>query len=159
YSSNSSAGFGWVSDALYDSTGLAAGGSSLELTTAWGITGFFQHVWNSRWRTSIYGGYNEIDYNRTATNPIHPQLPTPPVGATACGVPVQGAVAPPINVGTGLGNSCSPNFSWWTVGTRTQWNPHPDLDIGVDVQWNHLNTAYKGAPAPGIVASLGQNGA
>jgi len=23
-------------------------------------------------------------------------------------------------------------------------NPHPDLDIGLDVLWNHLNTAYKG---------------
>ena len=50
------------------------------------------------------------------------------------------------------GNSCSPNFSWWQVGSRTQWNPHPDLDIGVDVLWTHLNTAYKG---PGVVGTNG----
>ena len=50
-------------------------------------------------------------------------------------------------------NSCSPDFSWWQLGSRTQWNPHPDLDIGVDVLWTHLNTAYKGT------ATLAANGA
>jgi hypothetical protein len=138
---------------------LATPGSSLELTTAWGITGFYQHFWNPKWRTSIYGGYNEIDYSTTATNIINQHLPTPPVGGIACGVAVEGAVAPPINVGTGAGNSCSPDFSWWQLGTRTQWNPHPDLAIGVDVLWSHLNTAYKGPPAPGVGAVLGANGA
>jgi hypothetical protein len=159
YGSNTNAGFGWVTNAVYDNTGLATPGSSLELTTAWGITGFYQHFWNPKWRTSIYGGYNEIDYSTTATNIINQHLPTPPVGGIACGVAVEGAVAPPINVGTGAGNSCSPDFSWWQLGTRTQWNPHPDLAIGVDVLWSHLNTAYKGPPAPGVGAVLGANGA
>jgi hypothetical protein len=36
---------------------------------------------------------------------------------------------------------------WW------RWNPHPDLDIGVDVQWTHLDTAYEGT------ATLAANGA
>jgi len=152
YAAGNNAGFGWVSDGLYDSTGLTTG-SNVELTTVWGINGAVQHLWSPKWRTSLYGGYVEVDYNGTATNLINQHLPTPPVGATACGVPVEGAVAPPINVGTGAGNSCSPNFSWWQVGSRTQWNPHPDLDVGVDVMWTHLNTAYKGT------AILGANGA
>jgi hypothetical protein len=33
------------------------------------------------------------------------------------------------------------------------WNPVPDLDVGVDVVWYHLNTAFAGT------AVLGQNGA
>ena len=66
-------------------------------------------------------------------------------------MPVEGIIQPPLGVGSGLGNSCSPNFSWWQVGTRTQWNPHPDLDIGIDVTWNHLNTAYKGLGDPGAL--------
>jgi hypothetical protein len=123
---------------------VAAGGSCIELTSVWGINGFYQHFWNPKWRTSLYGGYVEVDYNGTATDIINQHLPTPPVGGLACGVAVTGAIQPPLNVGTGAGNACSPNFSWWQVGTRTQWNPHPDLDIGVDVLWNHLNTAYKG---------------
>ena len=145
WGSNTSVGVGWVTDGVYDSTGLATGGSNVELTTVWGINGFYQHFWNPRWRTSLWGGYVEVDYNNAATNLINQHLPTPPVGATACGVLVEGAVAPPINVGNGAGNSCSPNFSWTQLGTRTQWNPHPDLDIGLEVLWTHLNTAYKGA--------------
>ena len=41
-------------------------------------------------------------------------------------------------------SNCNPDYSFWQVGSRTQWNPHPDLDVGVDVLWTHLNTAYKG---------------
>jgi hypothetical protein len=154
YSSGNNAGFGWVSDGVYDSTGLTAG-SNVELTTVWGINGFVQHLWSPKWRTSLYGGYIEVDYDATATNLINQHLPSPATApGTACGVAVEGAVAPPININHGEGNSCSPNFSWWQLGTRTQWNPHPDLDIGVDVLWTHLNTAYKGSNAV-----LGANGA
>jgi hypothetical protein len=158
YGSNSSAGFGWVTDGVYDNNipNGGAGLTSVELTTVWGINGFVQHFWNPRWRTSLYGGYVEVDYNGSATDIINQHLPTPTTApfSTACGVAVEGAVAPPINVNHGAGNSCSPNFSWWQIGTRTQWNPHPDLDIGVDVLWSHLNTAYKGSGAV-----LGANGA
>jgi hypothetical protein len=148
YSTGNNAGFAWVTDSIYDT------GTNVELTTVWGINAVAQHLWTPKWRTSLYGGYIEVDYNGNATNIINQHLPTPPAGGLACGVAVEGAVAPPIAIGNGTGNSCSPNFSWWQVGTRTQWNPHPDLDIGVDVLWTHLNTAYKGANA-----TLGANGA
>jgi hypothetical protein len=130
---------------VYDNVGLAAGGSNVELTTVWGINGYAQHLWSPKWRTSLYGGYVEVDYNGTATGIINQHLPTPPVGGIACGVAVLGTVQPPLAVGNGVGNACSPDYSWWQLGSRTQWNPHPDLDIGVDVLWTHLNTAYKGA--------------
>jgi hypothetical protein len=148
YGSGNNAGFGWITDGVYDNVGVAAGGSDVELTTVWGINGYVQHLWTPKWRTSLYGGYTEVDYNGTATNIINQHLPTPPVGpAVVCnGIPVPGAVTPPLTIASGGGgNACSPDFSFWQIGTRTQWNPHPDLDIGVDVQWTHLNTAYKGA--------------
>jgi hypothetical protein len=156
YSSGNNAGFGWVTNGVYDNVGVAAGGSNVELTTVWGINGFVQHLWSPKWRTSLYGGYVEVDYDGTATNIINQHLPTPPVGAAVvCRVPVLGVVAPPLTIASGAsGNACSPDFSWWQLGTRTQWNPHPDLDIGVDVLWTHLNTAYKGANV-----TLASNGA
>ena len=117
----------------------------------WSINGALQHFWNPKWRTSLYGGYVQVDYNGNATTIINSHLPGA-AGTTPCGVPVAGAVQPPLTVSAAGGNSCSPNFSWWQVGSRTQWNPHPDLDIGVDVLWTHLNTAYKG---PGVVAANG----
>ncbi len=145
YGNNTSVGFGWVSDAVYDnqSSITSLTGTQLQLTTVWGVNGFYQHFWNPKWRSSVYGGYTEVDYSSTATGIINSHLPGAG-GASICpGTPVFGAVQPPL--GLPAGNSCSPNFSWWQVGTRTQWNPHPDLDIGVDVTWNHLNTAYAGS--------------
>jgi hypothetical protein len=143
YDGNTSLGAGWITDGVYDNEGPFT--TAIQLTTVWGINGFYQHFWNPKWRTSLYGGYVEVDYNTDATNIINQHLPTPLTApGTACGVAVLGAVAPPLGINHGEGNTCSPNFSWWQVGTRTQWNPHPDLDIGVDVLWSHLNTAYKG---------------
>ena len=36
-------------------------------------------------------------------------------------------------------------MSFWEVYTRTQWNPVPQLDIGLEVLWSRRNTAFKGA--------------
>jgi hypothetical protein len=44
-----------------------------------------------------------------------------------------------------VGNSCSPDFSFYQIGSRTQFNPHPLMDIGLDVVYTRLNTAFKGA--------------
>jgi hypothetical protein len=145
YSSGNNAGFGWITDGVYDT------GTAVELTTVWGISGFAQHFWSPRWRTSVYGGYVEVDYDGAATAMINAHLPA----GMGCSPP--GGTVPNITGftgGQGAGtNSCSPNFSFWQAGTRTQWNPHPDLDVGVDVLWTHLNTAYKGT------ATLPANGA
>jgi hypothetical protein len=123
YNSNNNVGAGFVTDGVY-ATGLA-----VELTTVWGINGFAQHLWNPKWRTSLYGGYIEVDYNAQATLDV--------------------CASPAVNFTV---TNCAPNFSWWQIGSRTQWNPHPDLDIGVDVLWTHLNTAFKG-PGAQLIAN------
>ncbi|HEY1542505.1 MAG TPA: porin, partial [Xanthobacteraceae bacterium] len=138
YSAGQSAGFGWVTDGVFTNIG---GNSDVELTTVWGINGFYQHFWNPKWRTSIHGGYEEVDYSGTAAQMI--------CGAGGVG----GFVATPAGVALTNVTNCNPDFSWWELGSRTQWNPHPDLDIGVDVVWEHLNTAFRGT------ATLATNGA
>jgi hypothetical protein len=62
-----------------------------------------------------------------------------PIGPGPFAIPV-------IPVGTsGLGvTNCDPDYNFWAIGSRTQWNPHPYLDIGVDVVWSHLDTAFAG---------------
>ncbi len=129
YGGNQSAGFGWLTDGVFTT------GTGVQLTSVWGINGFYQHFWNPKWRTSIHGGYTEVDYGGSAT-------------ALICAAP-----AAPSGVAMTAVSNCSPNFSWWELGSRTQWNPHPDLDIGVDVVWEHLNTAFGGT------ATLAANGA
>jgi hypothetical protein len=54
-------------------------------------------------------------------------------------------VWPPITMtGGGKGNGCTPNFSFFQVGTRTEFTPVRGFGLGLDVFYTHLNTAYKG---------------
>jgi hypothetical protein len=41
-------------------------------------------------------------------------------------------------------SNCNPDSSWTQLGTRTMWNPVPDLDVGFDLTWMHVNTAFAG---------------
>jgi hypothetical protein len=52
--------------------------------------------------------------------------------------------------------SCDPNASIWSIGSRTQWNPNSNLDLGVDVVWNRLNTANAGVYNSGTTAYGGR---
>ena len=137
---------GWVADGIFDN--ILNGGTHqlpIQLTNAWSLNAGYEHFWNARWRTSLYGGYTRVWYDQTAKDIAAEHLPNPATGALACGQPVEGAIWPPITLNHGEGNSCSPNFSFWQVGSRTQWNVSKELYMGVDVTYTHLNTAYAGA--------------
>jgi hypothetical protein len=132
YNASAHLGIGWLSDGVFGT------GTEVELTRAWSINAAYQHIWNPKWRTSVFGGYVNIEYNDAARTLINGTLPA----GNACGVP---GVAGGVTIINPLaGNSCSPNFSFFEVGTRTQWNPVPQLDIGLEVLYTKLNTAYKG---------------
>src|ERR1043165_5500829 len=88
YNTGNNAGFAWITDGIY------ATGTNVELTTVWGINGYVQHLWTPKWRTSVYGGYIEVDYNSAATAIINSHLPGA-AGTVICGVPVGGAVTGP----------------------------------------------------------------
>jgi hypothetical protein len=78
-------------------------------------------------RTSWYGGYVVDDYNANGTTFF-------------CNNRAGGFVANPQPVGF----NCYPDFSFYQVGSRTQRNPVPQLDIGLDIVYTKLNTAFKG---------------
>lgn len=164
YNSSQSVGVAWIVDGLFDST--RPEGQQIQLTQAWSINAGYQHIWGpagtwgGKWRTTVYGGYVAVTYNDAAKNIINSHLPGA-AGTSPCGVPVAGAVWPPLNIAVGSGNSCSPDFSFYQVGSRTQFNPHPLLDIGLDVFYTKLNTAYKGTslgiyPANGARPAVSQ---
>jgi hypothetical protein len=133
YNASSSVGFGWVSD------GVFAGGTEIELTRAWSINAGYQHIWNPKWRTSVFGGYVNIDYGSNAT-------------ALICASRAVGGMPLTLGAAQPVGFNCSPDFSFFEVGTRTQWNPVPQLDIGLEILYSKLNTAFKG---PATVAANG----
>src|SRR6202035_1958992 len=66
YSSGNNVGLGWVTDGVYSGNAFTGTATNVELTTVWGINGFYQHLWSPKWRTSLYGGYVEVDYNSNA---------------------------------------------------------------------------------------------
>ena len=126
---------GWIAD------GVFANGTQIELTKVWSALAGYEHIWNPKWRTSVGGGYVNVDYNGDCDQP-DPAAHS--LGASAaCGVAAASAWLSP-SITLLPGNSCSPDYSFWEAGTRTQWNPVPQLDIGMEVLYPKRNTAFKG---------------
>ena len=152
YGSNS-VGVGWLVDGLFDST-AGTPNTNIELTRVWSINAAYQRVWSPNWATSIYGGYVDVSYNNNAKTIIFRHLPGA-AGTTPCGVPVAGSVWPPITIGTpNPGVKCDPNFSFMQLGTRTAWTPVRGLEIGVDIFYTKLFSAFKGT-ATGLYPATG----
>jgi hypothetical protein len=103
-------------------------GSSLELTTVWTIAASLQHYWTPALRTSVFGAYTATDYNANATT-IFCSSPNSPF-RTVAGAATNYAIGPLAG--------CNPDFNVWAVGTRTIWNPVPNLDIGVEVVYTKI---------------------
>jgi len=126
----------WAMDAVFANTvGPAAAGllgSSLELTTVWTIGAGIQHYWTPALRSSVFGLYTKTDYNTNATN-IFCSSPVGPVRTIAGATP---------NFATGPVIGCNPDFNWWAVGTRTIWNPVPNLDIGLEIIYSKVETNF-----------------
>ncbi len=110
-------GFGIASDAVYS----GALGSSLELTKSWSVQAGIDHHWLPNLTSSLYGAYGKVDYNDVATALLNDRF----FGAT----PVVG----------------SPDFSFWQAGSRTVWSPVKNLDLSIDVMYNHLDSSYDGS--------------
>jgi porin-like protein len=154
YNASTSVAAGWAVD------GIFAPGSEVELTRVWSVLAAYEHVWSARWRTSWFGGYVNVDYNGTATGILNSAL----AAGSVCARPFAGLAGNLSAVRADVGNSCNPDFSLYEIGTRTQWNPVPQLDIALEVLYTHYNTAYKGpalysanAPRPAVTLLDDQN--
>jgi porin-like protein len=146
-------GFGITSDCVFGSltsgiqntaTGSvlgATGTTGCQLTTAWSLNAAYEHYWTPQFHESFEGGIVSVRYNSTANaqlcaveNPtvaiVAPStVPAIIPGTTAAG---NGAVAPA---------GCNNNWDLWTVGTRFQYDFTKTLYFGVEVLYQHLNSA------------------
>jgi hypothetical protein len=124
--SGQSMSFGVVSDAVVGGTlGGVAGVTDLELTSAWVVNAAYEHFWNPRWRTSVYGGWAQVNYGDTANNQL-------------CWASGNGTIVAGLPVATA---GCDMNWQTWWVGTRTQWNVTKDFYMGLDVMYSRLEGA------------------
>jgi hypothetical protein len=131
----STVGFGHTDDAYFSGNApgtvatLGTTNNTIQLTTAWSVFASYEHFWTPALRTSIYGSYLDVSYNDVTKLQF----------CTA----VAGALTTVSNPGAG-GAGCSPNWSTWNIGSRSQWNITKDLYVGVDVIYSKLNTATIG---------------
>jgi hypothetical protein len=122
-------GIGIGSDGVYAGTN-PTNGTSIELTTAWGVNAAYEHFWSKSWQTSVYGAYIATSYNATAN-------------ALLCA----GENAGGIWVANSFSGTCDNNWQVWNIGTRTQWNVDSQTAMGVDIVYQKLQTANGGASA------------
>jgi hypothetical protein len=141
YNSSTNVALGWVADGIFGT------GTQVELTRTWSALAFYEHIWNPKWRTAVGGGFVGVDYNTAATTLILQRIPG---AAAACGVATAGTTITFLTLQPG--NGCNPDTTFWEAYMRTQWNPTPQLDIGLEILYSQRNTAFKG---PAIVAATG----
>jgi hypothetical protein len=133
-------GFGETTDGVYF-PGVMAG---IQLTTAWGVRGAFNHNWDTHWSTSLYGSYSGIRYDGGANDNLTPAGLTSAKGAYcaafAASHPGQALV------GNSAGAySCNPDFNVSQLGIVTRWVPVKNLTFSAEVQWFHLDQKMSGS--------------
>jgi hypothetical protein len=125
--------FGPHTDAVFANPGSIGGyDGSLQLTKAWGGTVAFEHYWTPALRTSWVFGYIDVSYNDTAKSLI---------ALNAC----NGAGGALTGIAVGRNNTCNPDYSLWRLASRTMWNPVANLDVGLEVAYTKINTAFEGS--------------
>jgi hypothetical protein len=135
--------------------GVFANGTGIDMSDAWSAWMGYEHFWTPKLHTAFQGGLVGISYSGAAKSLMCAGAPGfSPNANGALGFAYNNSTGAPsgfIN-GWAPGSQCNPNFGWWQAGTRTIWNPHPDLDIGVEVLYQAIQTANRGA-------TVWQNGA
>ena len=142
---------GAFNDAVFASgvAQTANAGNSLELTKTWGGVLAFEHYWTPSLRTSWVAGYMEVEYSDAAK-----QLLVNRGSATCAG---NGIALTNVNGNAAPNSRCADaDWSMWRLASRTMWNPVQNLDVGVEVAYTHVDTAFGGHAA--LAANQGGSG-
>jgi hypothetical protein len=113
---------GWWDDAYFD---IARNGE-LELPKVWNVQAGFQHYWTNSLRSSLWGSYMSYETNSES------------IDRMVCAF-------------RGFGAGCA-DWQAWQVGSRTIWNPVTNLDIGLEVMYTKIETAFAGGRTNCLVA-------
>ncbi|MBR1260482.1 porin [Bradyrhizobium sp. U87765 SZCCT0134] len=130
---------GYVLDGVYTN------GSSIDLSSAWEVSAYYEHYWTPAWRTSLFGSYTSISYG-TSGNAALLAAANAPVSATS------GFLGAGSFNGTNTGNF---NFAVAQVGTRTAWTPVQNLTLSAEFVYSRLIQNQNGtytvnAGVPGV---------
>lgn len=131
--------FSQANNALHGSRGLALGAfndavfggqGDVLLTRAFGGTVAIEHYWAANLKTSVVFGYLDISYSGAAKAQIASLGPRCALGGSAATAFIL--------------RNCDPDWSAWRLASRTMWSPMANLDIGLEVGYSQINTAFAG---------------
>jgi hypothetical protein len=126
WSQGASGSYGINSDCVYGGVAGTSGTNCL-LTTAWSAVLAWEHFYTPQWHESFSGAYMAETYGSTANGILCAE---------------EGAAS-----GAGVGSGaaavagCNNNWSYWTAGSRLQWDVTKSFYIGVEALYMHFNTA------------------
>jgi hypothetical protein len=120
-----SIGIGQTADAVY------VPGGDLKLVDAWGVRGGFNHNWDPRWSSSLFGSYSAVRYNGSATD-----ITT-----------AKGQWCANYNAGKAVSAdySCNPDYNIAQIGLVTRWTPVTNLTFSAEVGAFFLDQKFTGA--------------
>jgi hypothetical protein len=124
-------GYGVVADCVYGSTSAVPGSHAVDptgcnLSTGWQVNAAYEHYWTPQFHESFVGGYMRVEYNSQAN-------------AILCNQEGDGTGGPGSFARANPG--CNNNFNLWSAATRLQYDFTKTLYFGVEVLYQHLDSA------------------
>jgi hypothetical protein len=142
-------GFGVMSDCVYGSSNSptstvlpATGTTGCNLTTGFGVNASFEHYWTPQFHESFVGGFLGVRYNNQSNANL----------CTLEGFGAGGGTAAVANAG------CNNNWQLISAATRLQYDFTKSLYFGVEVLYQHLDTAKTGTGLLGPTLAAGFGG-
>ena len=129
--------FGYVLDGVYSGTN-SANGSSIDLSSAWEVSAYYEHYWTPAWRTSVYGSYTSINYGSAGNAALLAAFNNPTSALAFVG-------------SAGTGNF---NFAVAQVGTRTAWTPVQNLTLSAEFTYSRLIQNQNGLLVANTAATI-----
>ncbi|SNT32573.1 Porin subfamily protein [Tardiphaga sp. OK246] len=128
--------FGYVLDGVFNN------GGQIQKSKSWEVSAFYEHYWNTAWRTSLFGSYTAISYGAAGN-----ALLAAAFGGTSAGFGTS-STALPAGTSAGFlvpGTTGSFDFAVAQVGTRTAWTPVRNLTLSASVMFSRLDQNLTGA--------------
>jgi hypothetical protein len=132
--------FGIQSDCVYGGTLAGANTTGCNLTTAWSVNASYEHFWTPSVHQSFVGAYLSTTYDSQAN-------------AILCSLGGNGNGAFGSNAVAAAG--CNMNWQMYGVSSRLQWDVTKTFYLGVEVLYDHMNSA---TTSDGLVHSFGLGG-
>jgi hypothetical protein len=137
--------------------GVYTTGGQIIQSEAWEVSAFYEHYWNPKWRTSVFGSYSSISYGDGNALMM--------AAFTGTGTNGPGTTSSSNTAGSRAGTFAGTgnfDFAVAQIGTRTAWTPVSNLTLSAEFTYSrleqNLNGTYTTSTATGVTGISGKAG-